>query len=91
MNLKQIKKLFIDCLPLLVFMVMLVLLFTLTMRYKTRLLSRESFIPMITRAQNRVSRNIRLTSDTVTEKFNGFVRKAKKTAFRTSGIGPYLK
>ena len=91
MKTKQLKKIFSDCLPLLIFMLMFVLLYTLTIHYIRNVSSRESFIPMITRAQNRASRNIRLTTETVTDKFNGFVRKAKKAVFHASGIAPYLK
>ena len=51
----------------------------------------ESFIPAVTRTQNRISRNIRLSKDNATNSFNEFYRKAKRGLLNKTGILNYLK
>ena len=63
----------------------MVYLFASTMKVQ------ESFIPAVTRTQNRISRNIRLSKDNATNSFNEFYRKAKRGLLNKTGISNYLK
>ena len=91
MKIKQIKNIVQSSLLPLLFIFVLICLFVVIKNYTEDVSSRESFIPMINRAQNRASRNIRLTTETIREKFNNFLKKTKKTVVKASGIAPYLK
>ena len=51
---------------------------------------KESFIPAITRTQNKLSRNVRQTKETISEKYDELIRKTKRS-FRQTGIPEYFK
>ena len=51
---------------------------------------KESFIPAITRTQNKLSRNMRRTKETISEKYDELIRKTNRS-FRQTGIPGYFK